>query len=274
MYDSLYWINLTKRNDRRLHMLEQFEKNDIRKHIRINGILNNNKRIACMLSHIEALYTSWLDGHDIVLITEDDIILDNLNLYEPIIKLLPNDWDCFKMHYTCPILLKELKKLNFKYDNCFLKGYFSSAGCYMYNRKGLEKFLNKMGKFDENGNYVLTCTFTENAIAEELIFHYVNTYSLLYPLVNTNENFGSDIQPKEHSSYGYESMLIIKEIPEKKFMNKVINVPENIHDFYNIEINYYIILYLLYTFRICNMILINYTIFYMEIQTLNYYLAK
>lgn len=209
----IYWINLINRNDRRIQLFEQFKKKHITQHTRITPKKANKNSISCCLSHLEALLTAYFDGHEYVVVIEDDyefpkkeIILDFLSF--------PKDWNCIQLCYICPVLLETM--IENQYKNSIVEGYMMGACCYLINRKGIEKFLNMMGYF-ENKEYILTAKFQSNARSEEFVFRYINTYFLLYPIGNTIENFNSDIIEEEYykNDINHKNMNLISILQNK-----------------------------------------------------------
>ena len=145
-----------------------------------------------MYSHFKAISTAYQDGSELAMIVEDDLsFTSSLSVIHQFLDLLPKDWDCFQVHYIDNLLINYLIRENV--ENRIIKGYLMSAACYILNRKGMKKFLDLMGKQDEKGAYQLNVPFLDNAETEEFVYRYINTYFSLYPILNTNENMGSDI---------------------------------------------------------------------------------
>ena len=105
-------------------------------------------------------------------------------------------WDCYQLHWIDPYLMEELTGAGAadRPRNIFLKGYLMSSACYLMNREGMKRFLDKMGVFDEKGKYSVTAKFYDGAISEEFIFNYINTYTQLLPPINVIEEGSSDVQ--------------------------------------------------------------------------------
>lgn len=67
-----YYINLKNRSDRNRHILNQFDKFNIKNYIRIDAIKNNFGHVGCSESHIIALKQFIDSSEDICIILEDD----------------------------------------------------------------------------------------------------------------------------------------------------------------------------------------------------------
>lgn len=229
----VYWINLDRRSDRRNEMIKQFQDLNITNHIRISGETgNSNPIINCCKSHFKAIKTAYLDGHNLVMIVEDDIILANYSIIFDLIKHLPNDWECFQCHYCDPNLIKYLIDNN-NINNCLIQGYLMSCACYLINRKGMERMLKQ---FCKDEKYELNVTFTEKAEGEEFVYRYINTYSILYPFLNTKEDFVSDL--RNNKKINYDNMLMTDEFLKlnKNYQIKdVLNLEYDRHYFNNEE---------------------------------------
>lgn len=224
----IYWINLNNRNDRRIQMIEQFEKLNISNHIRIEARDDLKAHENCIHSHFKAIKTAYIDDCDMALIVEDDINLKNIFKLNYILNNLPNNWECLQVHYIEPLLLEYLTQNEKK--NCLIEGYFMSAACYLINRKGMQKLLNFVSLGEElKPNF----SISENGRAEEFVFRYINTYTMLYPILNTNENFKSNI-PQSDMNLAYKNMLLIDALHSlfrNEKIDKIIKIPYDRHFF-------------------------------------------
>jgi len=186
----VYWINMTKRADRRRHMLQHFDQLHITDHTRITPIVDVKPNASCINSHHTAMKTAYLDRHDMVMIVEDDLVLTTrcLNRVDQALKLLPEGWDCLQVHTIDPSLIEAV--LDKQYPNAIVEGYLMACTCYIFNRNGLKKMLDKMGHTEAR------YTLLDNAISEQFVYNYCNSYFMLHPIVNTNET-RSDIQSSD-----------------------------------------------------------------------------
>lgn len=203
-----YWINMEKRIDRRKRMEKQFDDFKV-DHTRISSVPHEIPYISCILSHLKMIECAYFNGCKLAIFCEDDITLNkNLDEYFKYNKYIKDDWECFQLHYIEPRLINGLIRNRCK--NRIIKGYFMSAAYYMMNRKGMEKLLNMMGKIEDE-KFSPSFTVTSEATPEEFVFRYINTYTSLYPLINTLENNTSDIQTRDED-FNYNNMIAITEL--------------------------------------------------------------
>jgi GR25 family glycosyltransferase involved in LPS biosynthesis len=217
---SIYWINLESRADRRRRCLKYFESAGITDNIRITPPSGHPPKISCCLAHADAILTAYRDGGEYAIIVEDDVQLDAaaLKRIEVVadrwIAMADKDrvaWDCYQLHWIDPYLMDELVGSNTR--NIFLKGYLMSSACYLMNREGMKRFLDKMGVFNEKGKYAVTAKFCDGAISEEFIFNYINTYTQLIPPVNVIEEGGSDVQSASiNLEWNWRNMVGLKKL--------------------------------------------------------------
>jgi GR25 family glycosyltransferase involved in LPS biosynthesis len=187
----IYWINLTRREDRRQTTLSYFSKHGITNHVRITPKKDPNPVHSCMKAHIEAIYTAYKDGYNVAFFMEDDVNLEQgFSAATNAITLLPPGWEAFQFHYINFNMLDALYKS--PQPNVILRGYFMSAAFYALSRKGMERILSLFGRIQE-GEYTMTAKFLPSATPEELLFHYVESYLPLYPLYTTHESNTSDV---------------------------------------------------------------------------------
>jgi hypothetical protein len=264
----IYWINLSKRFDRRYSMTVQLQ-NHI--NIRITPIKDKILQVSCAKSHHEAILTAWYDKCDYAIICEDDV-LDITNIYNnPLIKDISSnkynhlDWDIIQLHYICPDFsngVLKLVKSGQITENCLLKGYLMSAACYIINRKGMTKFLSntnstafqkwlqvdsKPMSYKEQKAHPLyaesklEAVFYENSIIETFLYNYVNTYFCLIPLLLTKEENASDVGTALNVKWNYDNMIILQEIfkhinvNKLPFSDKIYEMPDGMHWSINAE---------------------------------------
>ena len=181
-----YWINLDNRQDRRKHMLKEFENCNITNHIRISPVNHYDNQISVILSHMKAILTAYIDKADYAVILEDDIILDNIFILKDITKRLPDDWDIFQFHTLEPHIYKELSK-DIKYENQIIKGHLMSCAGYIMNKYSINKYVKKFIHIISKKHITFEPRISDykNFIAEACIYVFMNTYYTLYPLFNT-----------------------------------------------------------------------------------------
>jgi hypothetical protein len=224
----IYWINLQSRNDRRELMFKNFKQNGIINHIRItpSTIITPNWK-SCLFAHLDAILTAYRDNVEYALICEDDILLDKDAYKKALndVKLLPEDWDVYQLHYIEPHLLRQLYKrcsTESQPSNRFIRGNFMSCACYLIKRSAMRKLLNTVGYFDDNNNHIFTATLTDYARSELLIYPLLNSYFPLYPYFNTFENNTSDIRATDFGRINNKDFNIENEDAIRN-LHKVLN---------------------------------------------------
>jgi len=190
MNPPIYWINLQHRADRRSRLLQQFSDLNITNHVRISAIKDVPVTKAIILSHIQAMTTAWYDGCEYAIICEDDIDITKdswnrcLATFEDI-KSKPIDWETLQLHYIEPHVLSKIVENPLK--NMYVYGNFMSCACYIITRKGIRKFLETVGSFDDSNNFTEALEFKTEDIADMLIYRCLESYVPLYPAINTYE---------------------------------------------------------------------------------------
>lgn len=96
-FDQIYLINLDRRTDRLEQSIKEFLKVGMPNPKRISGVEHENHALGCHLSHMKCFDDAIREGHDRILIFEDDVeffpnALENLTQS---LKELPKDWDMF-----------------------------------------------------------------------------------------------------------------------------------------------------------------------------------
>lgn len=192
----IYWINLDRSPNRKKKLMKKFDEYNIEnyrivaidsKKLKLNNfnlkknILNQNSKneIACSLSHLKAIKTSYLKNDKISLICEDDVCLDLLphwkNSLNKIINKLPKNWEIINLAPSNKsFIATAINDVNlFKKWN---KNHFGAI-CYLINYKGMEKIVNKLKlldkiKYNDHGKFV----------ADEIVYKYLNSYTITKPL--------------------------------------------------------------------------------------------
>jgi len=201
----IYWINLDSTNERRMrtmHRLHDYQNtrvsaynttNALRKiihsqisHVGVNFYANTGnismpkkrrehfysyKELACTLSHIKAIQKAYNAGHNMVIVTEDDVVFlpRFWSIIGIFIETAPANWDILQLYTTHLRALKHVCNLNDPW--IIWKPYLWGAQGYIINRKGMQKILSHL-TFD---NKVV--------VADEFIYHGVNTYMTTYPQI-------------------------------------------------------------------------------------------
>jgi GR25 family glycosyltransferase involved in LPS biosynthesis len=213
----VYWINLDDANDRKNFMTNLFNKYNIN-NTRISGVngpsLSNRyirticnglpyrskSEVGCLLSHIKAIKKAYNDGQEQAIIMEDDICIDVLEKsggsLERTILQAPLDWEIIQLHYSNPHELKKLltdKRIFVEWQQSFY-----STGCYIINKKGMEKLLQN--SMDD----VLLTPNANFAVADDYIYRQCKTYTYTKPLFLHTAG-ESHIHEGEHVSVWHNS---------------------------------------------------------------------
>lgn len=196
----ILWINLDRSRDRKKHMLDLFNENNIINHTRIPAIDSNtdinmyNKfknPYFCTLSHLKAL-NYFINNilEEYCIICEDDISFELTEYWDKSINEyideLPIDWECFKLYSNIFTFNKSIK-----YDNSY------GAVIYIIKKSAARKILEYYNKLDFNKiNYQI---FLKNIIDVKmynLCNTYVNSlfiYKLFNSLSNTNKSYQQEL---------------------------------------------------------------------------------
>lgn len=221
----IYWINAEHRTDRRDAMVRQLSSYDTQ--TRIPAVYDReHPHIGCMQSHDRAIRMAYEDGHSLVCLCEDDVVFPKEftdRVYD-LLSHLPMGWDCLQCHYVSPTLLKTLTGTQ-QHQQRLMKGYLMSCACYVLNRKGMRRYLEKVGK------HKLTASLDHpKARAEELVYRYVDTYCALYPLVTTREDWGSDIPENGATGLNIDNLNILETITYPSTTSTdILTLPDDLH---------------------------------------------
>jgi len=210
----IYYINIDESVDRKIYIINEFKKFNINinriKGITPNDIQESNKltyhlkcqtntdlELACLLSHIKAIHTSYINNDEYSMIIEDDIIIHRMINFKKLIKTAPKDWDILQMFslqsdHLYPV---EDKSLWSKHNH---KSY--SAGAYIINRKGMEKILRYFYPTTYNNkdynSLILDFTYFNNlCVSDYLLYTLTNTYicrDLFFTVKTTDSTLHED----------------------------------------------------------------------------------
>jgi len=165
-----YYINLNKSSFRRSNMEKKIKKNNISNIERIDAInafekiekndnkyfyedlyqpidniYSSKKNIACFLSHLKAIKTSYDNGDEMSIIMEDDINLDNIRKwkynFQEIINEFPDDLEILNLSSS----KENVKSAKIEFLN---SEEITASSCvsYFITRKGMERILEKTYK--------------------------------------------------------------------------------------------------------------------------------
>ncbi len=209
----IYYINLDRSTNRKTHMEEQLKLYNLnakrvsaidgkkiltsRGNIKLNDnitipYVNNyklsNNELGCTLSHLKAIYNSYMNGDNISLIIEDDVSFVLMPFWfenlDSIIKSAPLDWKIINL-YTYN---------NNKHSNIFLKCTLKQpcygAVAYIINREGMKNVIYDILKYNKillDGSIVKI----DGGTSDILIYHraknsYVYNKFPLFITHNTN----------------------------------------------------------------------------------------
>lgn len=139
-YPVLY-INLENRDDRKIEIENELEKEGIFNYMRFNAIKNNKKGyLGCSQSHIDCLKIAKQNNYPNVIIFEDDFefLIDKNEFHNLLENLLHFEYDVFLLSYnTFFFNIKETKNSLFNK----IKGSQTASG-YIVNKKYYDKLIN------------------------------------------------------------------------------------------------------------------------------------
>jgi GR25 family glycosyltransferase involved in LPS biosynthesis len=204
--DIIYWINLKRSEQRRIHMekilkyinIPNYRINAIDGDENLEDLYQNNKynmmtkyEFACVLSHLKTINCAKNMNYKYIMICEDDISFDNLIYFNNDIKniiknappfdilMLNSGYDKENNVYT------DLNKENCIYINWnemhekHINIY--STACYIMSNNGINE-LNKL--FNVYDNLIISTTKILDK-ADIFIYKYVNTYTYKYNFISS-----------------------------------------------------------------------------------------
>ncbi len=217
----LYWINLDARTDRKARMDIQLTHRLYT--TRVSAIEDAQAHISCMRSHDAALRQAYADGHNLVCICEDDVVLspDFDDRVREVVRQLPMGWDCCQLHYVSPGLVAEAATR----PQQLCRGYLMSAACYLYTRKGLKRYLQVVGvdRLEASLDH-------PRARAEELVYRYVSTFCTLHPVVKTDETLGSSIPENADTGLNQRNACLLDTLNyPTTWAPGILELPDHLH---------------------------------------------
>ncbi len=192
---SIYYINLDKSTDRKEKMTKQLHKYNINKFKRINAVTpekiskqykklfshvcrhQTEIEIACLMSHLKAIHTAYINGDDYALILEDDVIINRMVHFNNILKTAPNDWEILQLHVLNYNIYDKDKDLWIPYST-----QNWSTAAYIINRKGMIHVLSVVFRNFQKGFNNLQINWGSVSklapcVADFLIYNIAKTYS-------------------------------------------------------------------------------------------------
>jgi GR25 family glycosyltransferase involved in LPS biosynthesis len=168
---------------------------------------------ACLLSHLTAILQAYNDGHEMVLILEDDQVLTtqfllNWKIYAD---LAPTDWTALQWITSKEVLLQQGKHIDEPWINWQPDSW--CAGAYLLNREGMKRILKKTYDILPDGGSRWSLTEPGLLVADELVYFLAeNSYSSTTPrvfilsgvasVVGNRNNRPSEILKQAVTSYG------------------------------------------------------------------------
>jgi GR25 family glycosyltransferase involved in LPS biosynthesis len=224
--DVIYWINLDRSNDRRIHMKTIFQ-DPVFKDIQIERIpaidgrnsnmvypkLNfmykqkNDYEYACMLSHLETIRRFSRTNHDVALIMEDDITLELKKYWRKsvreIIENAPSDWEVIQLCYIINGNRTNPKQFELYQRN--IRNTCVSAAAYLINNKTAKKIINDIYI---DGKYNLEHYIIHHA--DCYIFSKTITYTYKYPYFIYKSNNDSLLHPEDLNHHERSKLKVIE----------------------------------------------------------------
>lgn len=206
-------INLSTRQDRYEHVVNEFKKIDIEPN-RFNAVQTKDGAIGCTISHIKCLELAIENDYEQIFICEDDItFLDVYTLKRSLERFEQNEknWDVLIIGGN---VVKPYEKIG---DYCLkIKNCQTTTG-YVVRKRYYNKLLNN---FREGVNKLLT-TDNKRQYAIDIYWknlQLIDNWYLLFPLTVTQyENF-SDIE-KKNTNYNHLMLDPYKEWLYKHHLN-------------------------------------------------------
>lgn len=222
----IYVINLDRSTDRWTFIIrqaQQYNLIDKIKHISAidgekiqdgqiidDGIIYKSKynnltdgETGCTFAHIKAIYNAWKDGHDQVLIVEDDNHFGLSTIWgKSLTDILSqiNDWKILKLHHTKPYNSNNIVKEN-------SPTYSTSA--YVINREGMRDVLDSV--IYNNTFCIGQDHHKSKGQADRFIYSLTDTYRFEKPLLvtwNVDEN-ESTIHPSHTRGHIQNTLNIL-----------------------------------------------------------------
>ena len=204
----IYYINLDRSKDRRKYIEGIAEKYSISNVNRISAIdgkkikrsdyyirgysMFTNSELACLLSHIEAIRTSYYNNDPYSIIMEDDTgfgLLSNINYnIKDIIDNAPSNWEYINLCPLNPLIkFSATKYIPIKRLNGL------GASTYIINRKGMKKILDTLLPDDKIKIDANICK-TDSLYSDVIIPLLLNTYSYRDEIFYQNKTFPKEIE--------------------------------------------------------------------------------
>jgi GR25 family glycosyltransferase involved in LPS biosynthesis len=231
----IYYINLDKSPERDEFMKNQFKRYGIKNYKRVQAINGTNikqsikqfakkhtykvngisfwnnytnlkhNELACTLSHLNAIRTAYQDGHDMVLITEDDASFGLMPYWNKKLSQytheFPSNWGCVSLFNMACYIDKDLPAyIHIKDKIC------NGSVAYIINKKGMESALETMSTellvMDKNHpkNHNIKSKLT--SLADVFIFNRIdNCYERKIPIIFPYNDSNQDSTIHTHHTW-------------------------------------------------------------------------
>jgi GR25 family glycosyltransferase involved in LPS biosynthesis len=212
IFDTYYYINLNRSKERKKHMqktfkdierIEAYDGNIIEtyKEINFNNIetkISKNK-LCCTLSHLKTIFQAYLDKKQEILVLEDDMNITYFNQWKLKIKDIlnkkPINAECIIFYCNNEKEVASMIKEKDLFSEWKLEKNRWATGAYYINRLGMKKLYDL---FYKNNSYHIKHIQCE-ALADHLLYYYLNTYNYTKPLFN-NKLYKSEISIKKNKT--------------------------------------------------------------------------
>ena len=221
----VYWINLDRSIERKQRMLKQFKNFNV-SNFRVSAVdgsikdflydfniqkswkcgFTTNIEYAVTLSHLKAISEAYQDGHEVVMIMEDDISLLRMpNQY--FLSICPDDWEIIQMSVTG----SKVRQLYENPKEYFVrwKVSFANMGGYLINRKGMIRILMALApnSLKPSEKSIKRVSFTETKMrwspfpatkgcnADYIIYVLAQTYTCCDISMFEDRTLGTTVQP-------------------------------------------------------------------------------
>ena len=157
MLDNIYYINLSHRTDRKIHVEKQLNEIGWKNYTRFNAIKCKDGRIGCSMSHLKILKNAKENNLDYVVIIEDDIVFKNAKLFNNMLKKFLKK----NIHYDVLLLAGNIREktipihkfIHKSKKSCTTTGYIVKKHYYDILIENIETGINNLLKFPEQHSF-------------------------------------------------------------------------------------------------------------------------
>ena len=136
----ILYINLERRPDRKKSVESELTRAGFTNFKRFNAFdIKENPRLGCSTSHLNCLQYAKEQNWDMVMIVEDDIIFENVDLFQKQLELFMNsdiDWDVVLLAGNNCEPYEKVKPFALKINNCqTTTGYIVKSHYFIFLQK-------------------------------------------------------------------------------------------------------------------------------------------